>query len=215
MKRKREKKVSLFTLIELLVVIAIIAILASMLLPALNSARETAKSVKCLNNLKQLGTRYRFYIDMSDGYFPLQIDKTYSSVSWYYWNRLLRVALDVDDTELEKCPSDNSTKACSYGIDYHYGNRKSDGSYDYVSTNIKESMVTNPSKLITVLDSLRTDFSAFYSSWATYIPMDRHNQKINLSFADGHAKTFMPRAFGLYNGARDGWPKDNEYWKQW
>jgi len=59
-----------FTLIELLVVIAIIAILAAMLFPIFATAKERARQVKCLNNLKQLFGALRQYMDDSDGRVP-------------------------------------------------------------------------------------------------------------------------------------------------
>jgi prepilin-type N-terminal cleavage/methylation domain-containing protein/prepilin-type processing-associated H-X9-DG protein len=60
-----------FTLVELLVVIGIIAILISMLLPALAGARESARSIRCLSNLKQLGVVLTMYTQESRGVMPM------------------------------------------------------------------------------------------------------------------------------------------------
>ena len=66
----RARRRGAFTLVELLVVIGIIALLISILLPSLNSARRSAKSVVCLSNLRQIGTGLVLYAEGNKGTLP-------------------------------------------------------------------------------------------------------------------------------------------------
>src|SRR5205823_2179897 len=70
-----------FTLVELLVVIGIIALLISMLLPALDKARQQAQTVACLSNLRQMAAGVAFYVNDYKGLMPLYSLQGYSDSS--------------------------------------------------------------------------------------------------------------------------------------
>jgi prepilin-type N-terminal cleavage/methylation domain-containing protein len=68
--RNTSRRQRSFTLLELLVVVAIIGVLAGLLLPALAGARERAKRIHCLSNLKQIGSSLTAYAADNEGYSP-------------------------------------------------------------------------------------------------------------------------------------------------
>jgi prepilin-type processing-associated H-X9-DG protein/prepilin-type N-terminal cleavage/methylation domain-containing protein len=190
-----------FTLVELLVVIAVISVLAGMLLPALERARDSAMSILCLNNQKQIGIAENMYSNDFSGWCA-PVWEGFPDADGNNWNQNITANgyLQEPQTGQETvflCPSYAPEgwkhRSRSYGM-WSTGSRPYRIGAGNVSAPVSGSYPAQTfgaaSKFFYIADSVSVSneeqWYAYYSSSTSATIHLRHNGMASLLFGDGH-----------------------------
>jgi prepilin-type processing-associated H-X9-DG protein/prepilin-type N-terminal cleavage/methylation domain-containing protein len=205
-----------FTLIELLVVIAIISILAAMLLPALSRAKESARSMRCLSQMRQIGLAVRLYAEENEDEFPRSQHSAFSH-GQLTWGRAIASQLGFNKVTwtnllsgVYHCPSDRRAAPWSYGQNVYFELGPADDYEGKPQIWRLTSSVNHPSATVLFAESASSADHIMPNFWV--VPQDaldvaslRHSKRSNYAFVDGHAEA---RAFrSIYDHTRnvDAW----------
>ena len=194
-----------FTLIELLVVIAIIAILAAILFPVFAQAREKARAISCLSNLKQIGTGMIMYTQDYDENLCPPFNGT-TGPNAMTWDRLVQPY--IKNKQIITCPSDVFSPSVdvvnnrivpgnikrSYTVPSHLGWEWRPNRVFAVSL----AQIQFPAITIQLFerDNCNTVANQQWNACSVSDGSDewayRHNKRSNLMYIDGHAKAGNP-----------------------
>jgi prepilin-type N-terminal cleavage/methylation domain-containing protein/prepilin-type processing-associated H-X9-DG protein len=208
-----KKRYSVFSLIELLVVIAIIAILASILLPALNKARDRAKQSMCANNLKQVGIFYMLYLDDSNGFFfppfngakrwwsPLTTNFVCDYLHLKYKEDSSHKEIDWTKNSILDCPANLLLRDSKLSINYMYNATVAGKYYKWQ----RITRVKKPSKSSLFIGAGSKSYWYYVGNWYNVehpsYPgnmADVHGGNANALFIDGHVLPLNPSTSKKY-----------------
>jgi prepilin-type N-terminal cleavage/methylation domain-containing protein/prepilin-type processing-associated H-X9-DG protein len=222
-----------FTLIELLVVIAIIAILAAILFPVFAQAREKARQISCLSNLKQIGTAFLMYTQDYDEAFPDAISDPNSNggcaplLDWYALGGGWAVLVNpyIKNGQVFRCPdaespywvSGNANGWCGTP-DQNLVNQLLQTAPNGVTYKYRKAYmgaarpdfnggpITQASMSLPTQNTLIEEITAWHRDRNTGLNqgnVDVNKLDLNAVFADGHAKLVKGKQWRINSPKRD------------
>ncbi|MDD2707316.1 MAG: prepilin-type N-terminal cleavage/methylation domain-containing protein [Verrucomicrobiae bacterium] len=189
-----------FTLVELLITLAILAVLFSLLLTSISKAKDKARQIVCMNNLRQIGTALNIYATDNDGRLPNLWAADWLQCFWPQVGPLLgepmTVLADKYKTRIYKCPAEKYVgtvlgQGPVYALNYKLKDASRSNASLYAGCALSE--ISNPGNTLLVGDAF---FMASWSNSSSQISTVnesqagigyRHSGGANLLFVDGHA----------------------------